>query len=147
MAQSARSKEWKPQLLVVDDDPDMVEWLADLFGRKGAEVKTALDGTEALRKISEEEDRFILVVTDVRMPAPSGIQLVAMTRYAGYNVPFVVITAFPDQQVDEMVHKLDRTELLAKPFTPDDLLAACQRLAGFPQNDVEPSSQAAVDQE
>lgn len=135
MDQSAQCERKAPRLLIVDDDPDMVEWLEDFFARKGAIVRTALDGTEALRKIAEEDNGFALVITDVRMPAPSGIQLAAMTRYAGYQVPFLIITAFPDHQIDVMVHKLERTILLAKPFTPDDLLIACRRLAGFPRND------------
>lgn len=115
------------QLLIVDDDPEMVEWLEDMLGSTGAVVKIAHDGTEALHHIAHG-GAFALVVTDVRMPALGGIQLAAMTRYAGYEVPFVIMTGFPDDDIDSMINRLDSAVLLPKPFAPTDLLRAVNAL-------------------
>lgn len=125
-------KPWIPHLLVVDDDADMVEWLVDLFASQGAVVQTAENGTDALDKIAHD-GRYSLVVTDVRMPAPGGLQLAAMARYAGYEVPFLIITAFPDGEVHRTVGRLDRATLLPKPFKPQELWKAARDLVGVAQ--------------
>jgi DNA-binding NtrC family response regulator len=127
VASAADSDPWIPHLLVVDDDEDMVEWLAELFASQGAIVQTAQNGTDALDKIAHE-GTYNLVVTDVRMPAPSGLQLAAMARCAGYQVPFLIITAFPDSEVGRTVDKLDHATLLPKPFKPQELWKAARDL-------------------
>jgi DNA-binding NtrC family response regulator len=128
----ADSDPWIPHLLVVDDDEDMVEWLAELFASQGAVVQTAQNGTEALDKIAHE-GTYNLVVTDVRMPAPGGLQLAAMARYAGYKVPFLIITAFPDSEVGRTVDRLDDAKLLPKPFKPQELWKAARDLVSVSQ--------------
>src|SRR5689334_7325426 len=87
------------RVLVVDDDEDFVSFLSGQFSAIGCEcVDTAGSGLEALERIADQ-GAYDLVVTDVRMPAPSGVQLVAMARTAEYAVPFLVVTAFPEPDV------------------------------------------------
>jgi CheY-like chemotaxis protein len=103
------------RVLLVDDDPDFVAYLVEQFRRNGCtSIETAGSGTEALEKISSSP--FDLVVSDVRMPTPSGVQLAAMARTAGYQVPFLVVTAFPDAEVHRVCSQLDDIEVVGKPF-------------------------------
>lgn len=108
-------------LLVVDDDPEMVDWLRALLDLGKARVDTAADGLQALEALARGE-RYDLIVTDVRMPAPSGLQLLAMARTAGYSTPFLVITAFPSDELAEKILAQERAALLAKPFAPRELV-------------------------
>src|SRR4030095_6755678 len=115
------------RLLIVDDDPEFVSYVVSVLGLVGvSSPETANSGLEALEH-SAADPPYDLVITDVRMPPPSGLQLVAMARTAGYDVPFLVVTAFPDDKVMTTVGKLDSVLLLAKPFDPDDLVTTpCQ---------------------
>lgn len=111
------------RLLVVDDDSAMRQWLKELLGIAGASLREAASGLEALTLLANENP-FDLVVTDVCMPTPSGVQLVAMARTAGYTVPFLIMTAFPSDKIMTTVNGIDGAFLLHKPFGPGELFEA-----------------------
>lgn len=114
------------RILLVDDDPDLRAELASLLRQEGAEVCEAGAGDEALSELAE--DGFDLVVTDVVMPSPAGTQVAAMARTAGQEVPILVITAHRRSDIRDVVDKLDRANLLLKPFGGDDFLAEIEKL-------------------
>ena len=114
-------------LLIVDDDEDARGWLVEIFSQVGCRVKEASSGLGALDELAENGP-FHLVVTDVYMPTPSGLQLVAMARTTGYEGPFLLVTAFPDPEMVDFANDSERTELLAKPFTADEVLQRSARL-------------------
>jgi CheY-like chemotaxis protein len=119
------------RLLIVDDDPEFVSYVRSVLGLVGvSDAATANSGLDALEQIAANPP-YDLVITDVRMPPPSGLQLVAMARTAGYDVPFLVVTAFPDDQVTTTVDKLADVVLLAKPFDPDDLVTTAALLVDY----------------
>ena len=68
----------KERVLVVDDEPDMAESCAFLLGRQGYETAVATSGEAALTLL--EERQFALVVSDVRMPRMSGMQLLSAIK-------------------------------------------------------------------
>jgi two-component system, NtrC family, response regulator AtoC len=115
------------RLLVVDDDEGARGWLVEILSRVGCQVKEAASGLGALDELAENGP-FHLVVTDVYMPSPSGLQLVAMARTTGYDGPFLLVTAFPDPEMLEFAADSARTDLLAKPFTADELLRSAADL-------------------
>lgn len=117
----------RARLLLVEDDLDMRAWLAELLTAAGAEVKEAGTGVDALWLLAHEGP-FDLAIADVRMPAPSGVQLAAMARTAGYAGPFLIITAFPSDQVRERVGGIERAALLAKPFCAEEFLQLAGRM-------------------
>jgi CheY-like chemotaxis protein len=115
-------------VLVVDDDADFVSYVRSVFAHAGcACVDVAYGGLPALEHIADDGP-YDLVVTDVRMPGPSGTQLAAMARTAGYEVPFLVVTAFPDGAVYRVAQTLDHTEVLGKPFAPPQALEMARTL-------------------
>jgi DNA-binding response OmpR family regulator len=115
------------RLLVVDDDEGARGWLAEILSHVGCQVKEAATGVGALGELAENGP-FHLVVTDVYMPPPSGLQLVAMARTTGYDGPFLLVTAFPDQEMADFASESARTDLLSKPFTADELLLRASAL-------------------
>src|SRR3990172_4681276 len=93
------------RLLIADDDPDMRSWLREVLEARGARVAEADSGVDLLRVLSDEGP-FDLVVSDVRMSWASGVQVLAMVRAAGYEIPFIVITAYADARVRAAVAQL-----------------------------------------
>jgi DNA-binding response OmpR family regulator len=124
------------RVLVVEDDPDLRANLVELLSSEGFNVCEAETGDEALAKISE--GGLDLVVTDVVMPGPFGVQVAAMAHTAGEAVPMIVITALREPWVDEHVSRLPRAELLYKPFSAEELLERVHRV--LPAISVQPSA-------
>ena len=62
------------RLLVVDDDPELLNLFSQMLRKEGYDLATAGDGKEALRFIREFPDRSHLLLSDVEMPGMSGIE-------------------------------------------------------------------------
>jgi CheY-like chemotaxis protein len=110
------------RILIADDDREMRRVLRDMLRRTGAEIKEAASGQDLLTHLNGG-DRFDLVITDLRMPAPSGLQVVMMARTAGHQTPFILITAFGDDSVRAALSQVPNAFLLDKPFAPPALLS------------------------
>jgi CheY-like chemotaxis protein len=115
------------RLAIADDDGEMRAWLRLALRPLTASVVEVGSGVALLDVISEQGP-FDAVITDVRMPGPSGLNVIAMARTAGLETPFLVITAFPDAAVYRLVDRLSATEILAKPFQVGDLRTAVRGL-------------------
>jgi len=118
-----------PNLIVAEDDPAMRHWLQTVLAQMGARVRVAASGWELMSLLGEDCDTVDLVISDVRMPLPSGVDALAMARTAGVTVPFVLITAFSDEHVREVALKLHAT-VLDKPFLAAELEARIMELLG-----------------
>lgn len=112
------------RVLVVDDDDDMRVLLSRRLVEEGYDVHDATSGTELLRVIeSIQVDRWPLdgvdlIVLDNRMPEMTGLEAVRRLRSARWEMPVVLVTAFPDEDVREEAAAL-RVSVLAKPFSMD----------------------------
>ena len=67
------------RLLIVDDEPEIVEELALFLRKKGFQCETAFDGQEALEKIKQDPE-IAIVLTDIRMPGIDGLELAKRLR-------------------------------------------------------------------
>jgi DNA-binding response OmpR family regulator len=99
-------------VLVVDDDPAIVELVVEVLTEEGYAVRSAGDGLQGLQAIIEAPPALLLL--DIQMPAMSGVELARRVRAAGYGFPIVIITATP--RLAEPLLMLERVEYLAKPF-------------------------------
>ena len=118
----------RSRLLIADDDLDFVAYLSDLvLTRNAISVDIASSGVGVLEAIAERGP-FDLVLTDHRMPGPSGMQLVAMLRWADYQGPILVITAFPGSEVSRVVRCHERVRLMPKSANPDQIINAAAQL-------------------
>jgi DNA-binding NtrC family response regulator len=80
-------------LLIVDDEPSLCQMLEIAFRKDGHKVDTVGSGQAALKKIDAQA--YDLVISDIRMPDLSGIDLLKRVREAGHSVAFILITAVP----------------------------------------------------
>jgi CheY-like chemotaxis protein len=116
------------RLLVVDDDPMVLQLVCSALEKAGYRVQPAASGEEALRRYSAAgSDCFHLVVSDVVMPGVSGIELARrlLRQDSGLNLLFMSGHATADFPDSSLVG--GRFELLAKPFRPEGLLRAVRR--------------------
>ena len=110
------------RFLLADDDAEMRAWLRLVVRPLAASIAEAASGAEVVELLAA--GGFDVVVTDVRMPAPSGLTAIAMARAAGVTTPALVITAFPDPAAIRAVADLDHAMLLPKPFDVGELRSA-----------------------
>ena len=78
------------RILVVDDDPEILDLLAAGLAGSDRQMESASDGIEAMRRI--ESEPFDLVITDVNMPNLDGLSLLEQIRRVRPDVPVVVMT-------------------------------------------------------
>lgn len=109
-----------PRVLVADDDPEIRALVAQSLAADGMSVRVAGTGSELLSKLAE--GRIDLLVTDVMMPELGGVQAAAMARTAGVEVPILVMTAHRAPWIGESVRRLQRADVLYKPFSNDELV-------------------------
>jgi len=107
-------------ILVADDDEHTVELVSLYLRRAGYSVESAFDGEEALRKV--RESRPALVVLDIMMPGPDGLQI--CRKIGGRNgVPILFLTA-RSSDIDKIAGlRLGADDYITKPFNPEELVA------------------------
>jgi CheY-like chemotaxis protein len=116
-------------VLVVDDDPDILQTLALCLSTEGYRVLMACNGKEALQLLAREKPACILL--DLMMPVMDGWQFVAELDERGWRkAPLLILSA--DRAVQGHAQKLRANAFLAKPFDLDELLGKVQQLTGGP---------------
>ncbi|ABC81760.1 MULTISPECIES: response regulator [Anaeromyxobacter] len=122
----------RPLVLVVDDDPDILDAICDILEGEGYRVARARHGLEALDRVAEEEPSIILL--DLMMPVMDGLafaQALRQRRNGAPRIPIVVISADGNPQKAASV---GAQGYLAKPFDIDALLAQVTDMAGEPMH-------------
>ncbi len=109
-----------PRVLVVDDERDLAESCAYFLARAGYEARTATSAAEALERLAEAP--FAVVVSDVRMPRTTGMELLAAIKRRDPDVEVLLLTGYPDLQMAVAAIKQGAFDYLAKPYGEKDLL-------------------------
>jgi DNA-binding NtrC family response regulator len=114
------------RILVVDDTPLIREHLRVILELDGYEVETAADGRTALAAVRER--LFHLVITDLRMPDMSGIELLTTVRAERLPFGVILLTGHGDTQVALDAMKAGADDFVTKPYEPDHLRFLVQRI-------------------
>ena len=116
-------------ILVVDDDPDILQTLALCLSTEGYRVEMAANGKEALEFLLAQRPAVILL--DLMMPVMDGWQFVTELEQRGWRkVPLLILSA--DRAVQGHATRLHADAYLAKPFDLDELLGKVSQLTGGP---------------
>src|SRR3970282_1560933 len=108
------------RILVVDDEPNIVDLARMYLEKEGYRVESASDGAQALERIRAREPA--LIVLDSMLPEGVGCEVCRRTR-ASSDVPIIMLTA-RDEDVDKIVGlELGADDYLTKPFNPRELVA------------------------
>jgi DNA-binding response OmpR family regulator len=113
----------KARVLIVEDDSHIAEGLRFNLEAEGYEVDVASDGREGVRRLTESDTRYDLVILDLMLPEMSGFEVARRTRAAGNYVAILMLTAKDDSL--DIVRGLEEgaDDYLTKPFQLDELLA------------------------
>jgi DNA-binding response OmpR family regulator len=133
------------RILVVDDEPHILDVVRAYLARDGHAVTTAGDGASVLaRALDEQPD---LVVLDVMLPGQSGFDVLRDLRRSGSRVPVILLTA-RDDVIDRVAGlEIGADDYVTKPFEPRELVArvsAVLRRTAAPPGGVNPSSPGAA---
>ncbi|MDF3982055.1 twitching motility response regulator PilG [Luteibacter sp. PPL201] len=118
------------KVMVIDDSKTIRRTAETLLKKEGCDVLTAVDGFEALAKISDQKPDIIFV--DIMMPRLDGYQTCALIKNnAQFRATPVIMLSSKDGLFDKARGRIVGAEqYLTKPFTRDELLGAIQRFAG-----------------
>lgn len=117
----------KARILIVDDEEGMLEVCADTLNNL-PEVELVLENQSRRAAERLAAESFDLLITDVRMPGLSGVELLRLARQHNPDICVLVITAYPTVESAVESMKLGATDYIVKPFLPDDLRATVRRL-------------------
>jgi len=112
------------RILLTEDDDSVRAFVSRALQLDGHSVEVASHGLEALERLTENDGRFDLLVTDVKMPVMDGIALAHEAASNWPNLPILLMTGFADQRerasgLNAIVH-----DVVTKPFSVADIRTA-----------------------
>jgi DNA-binding response OmpR family regulator len=107
------------RVLVVDDEPELVNLLREFLTLKGYEVVTAADGPEALQVLKAERPHVVLL--DIRLPPMNGLEVLRQLRTIDQEVRVIMITGVAGAETGRAALQLGATDYILKPIDLDYL--------------------------
>ena len=111
--------EKRKDVLILDDEPIVGERLRPVLEKAGFNVETYTESQKALKRL--EEKRFQVVVTDVKMSGPDGIDVLSFVKKRGLDTQVIVITGYGSIETVLDSKYLGAFKFIRKPFKMDDL--------------------------
>jgi two-component system response regulator PilR (NtrC family) len=121
----------QPKVLVIDDEPDLLELLELTLSRMGLDTSRAESVGEAIRMLDREP--FDLCLTDMRLPDGEGLRVVEHINQKGLDVPVAVITAYGSAENAVAALKAGAFDYLAKPVALEQLRALVKQALKVPE--------------
>ena len=116
-------------ILCVEDEPEMIDLIRLILGRRGFEVKGATGGVEGLKMLHKEKPDLILL--DLMMPDMDGWEVYQQIKAdeKTRDIPVIVVTA-KAQSIDKVLglHIAKVDDYIAKPFSPQELLDSIEKV-------------------
>jgi len=120
---------YKPNILIIDDESSILETLSILLKNSGFEVETAQGGRAGLEALKSAGPDMVL--TDIRMPQVTGIDILEAAREIDPEMPVILMTAQASLQSAIQAVNRGGFYYVQKPFANDDLVAICRRAAEY----------------
>jgi len=129
----------KKRLLIVEDEPAILQGLVDVFTFHGFEVQTAVDGRIGLERALSES--FDLILLDVMLPHMDGFSICNEIRKKDKSQPIIMLTAKTSE--DDIIRglTLGADDYVPKPFSVRELVLRCEAVLRRSQQDVDPGSE------
>jgi two-component system response regulator VicR len=117
------------RILCIEDEPEMIDLIRLILGRKGFDVSGAAGGQDGIFKIRKEKPDLVLL--DLMMPFMDGWEVYQQMKAdeATKNIPVIVVTA-KAQSIDKVLglHIAKVDDYIAKPFSPKELIDSVERV-------------------
>ena len=122
------------RLLVVDDEPSMLEFLEIMLRKEGYDVTCTTSGKEAISFCGETS--YDMVITDIKMPGVTGLDVLRSVKEISPETIIILITAYATMETAIQAMKEGAYDYISKPFSPQDLVASVEKvLEAEPQSD------------
>lgn len=118
-------KSHSAEILVVDDDPLILDLMADAIGLAGHQVDTCENGEEALRK--NEAGAYQLIVTDMKLPGLDGLSLIKKLKAVHSDTDVIVITGYGSIENAVECMRAGALDYIIKPFSVDQIQVAVKK--------------------
>jgi two-component system response regulator HydG len=125
--------EARVRVLIVDDEPIVGERLKASLERTGFCVDAYFSSLDALKKL--EQECYDILVTDLKMKHPDGLELLRVAKQKQPDIKAVVITGFATLQMAEEVRSSGAVHFIAKPFKISDLTKLLKTLSDSQETD------------
>ena len=119
------------KIIVVDDDPDVLESVSLLLGKYGYAVVTCGNAMEAMSKLQTMGADVVL--TDIKMPKVSGIELLGLIRNFNTEIPVILMTAYAELEVAINAIKNDAFDFITKPYKYEHLIHVVEKAVKYNQ--------------
>lgn len=131
---SSKSKKAQiPQILVVDDEPEMRSILKEVIQLHHCMPIEATKATEALKYM--EKYRVDLVLLDIHMQGASGVDLIKVMRRRHLSIPTIIISGFVTEELAAELAQYGVAGIVAKPFTPKRIMDEVQKIIQLPKKE------------
>ncbi len=107
------------KILIVDDEPNVCNFLSEFLDYKGFESTITLSGKEALNQLESED--FDLVLLDLIMPEMNGFEVLERINQMDNKVPVIILTGVRDQNVANDSIEMGAVDFISKPIDLDRL--------------------------
>ena len=107
------------KILIVDDNPNMSNLLAEMLEVFDYESTTAADGLQALDEL--EADKYAMVITDMRMPRMSGLELLQKVKENHPKIKVVLISGYSSGEIEAQASDLKADGFIGKPLMMADI--------------------------
>jgi putative two-component system response regulator len=121
------STEIEGNILVVDDSADVLEVVSSLITSHGLPVISCGNAWDALNEI--RNNKVVAVLTDIKMPAMSGIELLAKIHDANPEIPVILMTAYANLDIAMDAIKRGAFDFVTKPFERQHLMHVIDKAA------------------
>jgi DNA-binding NtrC family response regulator len=108
-------------ILIVDDDEDMRGTLSTFIGRMGVKVSTAIDVTSATNLLFNRIPAFDVVLTDLKLPGGSGLDIVRVARERSRDCLVTIVTGYGSLETAIEAIRLGAYDYVTKPFSLDEI--------------------------
>ena len=129
MNKNTQNTEHIPQILVVDDEPEMRNILREVIQAKKCVAIEASKATEALAYM--EKYRVDLVLLDIHMQGASGVDLLKVMRRRHLKIPTIIISGFVTEELAADIAKQGVVGIVAKPFTPTRIVEEIKKVVAL----------------
>jgi len=130
-----------PRVIVAEDETDVRKLVAVALRGLGYEIIEARSGKELLDQLGDcllngdKAGRPDIIISDIRMPGLTGMEILAGLRQAEWRTGIVLMTAYADPEVREEARRLGADAFFAKPFDIDDLMTVVVNMTPMPPDD------------
>lgn len=122
-----------PKFLVVDDERNIRFLIERLLADESTKIDSFVSAEEALEAFFKNKEDYDLIITDIKLPGKSGLELIREIRKEAIDIPVLIISAYVKPEIISELFKFENVDYLSKPFTKEELISKIKKLLEKPK--------------